>query len=212
MGSAAFITIEGTEGAGKTTQMERIKAFLEDRGHSVIVTREPGGTDIAEHIRHNLLKSVPSDTEQLTDHAELLLFFAARAQHIEQIKRWLAQGYFVLCDRFTLSTYAYQGHGRRMGEPVVADLEAMVQGAFAPHRTYVLEVPPAVSRTRVEVRGEAQDRFEQEQDAFFERVRTGFEVMARKRKATHRVIDATQPVEIVTANITQDLCDHVLGG
>lgn len=184
-----FITLEGPEGAGKTTN----RAFLAERlrvaGHEVLLTREPGGTPLAERIRELLL--TPSDEAMCSD-TELLLMFAARAQHLDQVIRpALAAGKTVLCDRFTDATYAYQGGGRGLSEERIAVLENFVQGALRPDLTLVFDLPVEVGLARAAARGQL-DRFEREGRAFFEAVRQAYLRRAARSPERYRVIDASQ--------------------
>lgn len=196
MTQGKFITFEGTEGVGKTTNMDFVEAELRAHGIDLIRTREPGGTPVAERIRTILLdpQSEPIDPE-----AELLLIFAARAQHVARVIRpALARGDWVLCDRFTDATYAYQGGGRGMSNARIAALEAEVQGALQPDLTIYLDLPVAVGLARIN--DGDRDRFEREHDAFFERVRTVYLERARSH-ARFRVIDAGHPLRAVQTEI-----------
>ncbi|MCZ6711685.1 MAG: dTMP kinase [Gammaproteobacteria bacterium] len=190
MGRGRFITIEGTEGVGKTTNLENVAELARSAGYQVVTTREPGGTSLAEDIRGLLLK-VSEETMNPT--AELLLIFAARAQHIAQvIEPALADGSWVVCDRFTDATYAYQGGGRQVDAAAIGVLEELVQGGLRPDLTLYLDVPVDIASARIAARD--HDRFEREQKAFFERVRTAYLARARDH-ARIRVIDAS--VELV---------------
>jgi dTMP kinase len=193
-----FITIEGGEGAGKSTNIGFIQAFLADRGIDLVSTREPGGTVYAEKIRNLLLDH---DDEPLDAMAELMLIFAARAQHLSQlILPALNQGKWVLCDRFTDATYAYQGAGRKLGMSKVADLENLVQGSLRPDLTLILDIPVDVGMERVAGRGEF-DRFESEQQEFFESVRQSYLELARAAPERYAVIDTCNPLEQVQTDI-----------
>jgi len=193
-----FITVEGIEGVGKTTNIEFIKNYLAQQGVELVCTREPGGTPLAEEIRELFLK--PND-EVVTSDAELLLIFAARAQHLAQvIVPALADGNCVLCDRFTDATYAYQGGGRGLNMNKVADLEHMVQGDLRPDMTFILDAPVELGLSRAAKRG-ALDRMEQEQAEFFERVRQTYLQRAQLYPNRFRVIDASVELEAVQANI-----------
>lgn len=175
-GNGRFITVEGVDGAGKTTALAHLAACLHEQGVDVVRTREPGGTELAESIRGLL---TGTDGEAPTEDTETLLMFAARAQHLERLIRpALAAGQWVLCDRFTDATYAYQGGGRGMPVGRIRSLEAWVQGDFRPHRTLLFEVPVAEGwRRRARVRGEP-DRFEEEGLAFLEQVQAGYRAQA----------------------------------
>ena len=160
-----FITLEGGEGVGKTTNLTFIRDYLQEHNIHVVVTREPGGTVLAEKIRHLLLDK---DSEAISEQAELLLIFAARAQHIKHvIEPALAQGDWVLCDRFTDATYAYQGGGRNMRISTIEWLGNLVQGNLRPDLTVLLDAPVEIGIERARERG-AFDRFESEKIGFFE--------------------------------------------
>jgi len=189
-----FITVEGIEGVGKTTNIDFIHRQLLAAGREVLLTREPGGTPLAEAIRGLLLD--PEYTG-MDARCELQLVFAARAEHLAKVIRpALEQGKWVLCDRFTDATYAYQGGGRGIETSIIAALEMLVQGDFRPDLTLLLDVPVAVGLARAGKRG-ALDRFEQEQVDFFDRVRMCYLDMAREHPARYRVINATQPLDQV---------------
>ena len=197
-----FITIEGTEGVGKTTNIAFIKQWLDDNGISFINTREPGGTPLAEEIRQVLLSN---RDEKVCSKAELLMMFAGRAQHIDQvIEPQLAQGNWVLCDRFTDATYAYQGAGREMGDDLIQSLEAMVQGDMRPDLTLVLDVPVELGLERAGKRSEP-DRFELEKTDFFNRVRQAYLSMATNNPQRYKIIDASQTLEHVQLQIADTL-------
>lgn len=189
--SGLFITLEGPEGAGKTTNREFLAERLRTAGHEVLLSREPGGTPLAERIRELLL--APSDEPMATD-TELLLMFAARAQHLDQVIRpALVAGKVVLCDRFTDATYAYQGGGRGVSEARIAVLEDFVQGTLRPDLTLVFDLPVDVGLARAAARGRL-DRFEQEGRAFFEAVRQTYLRRAALNPQRYRIIDAGQPL------------------
>jgi dTMP kinase len=193
-----FITVEGGEGVGKTTNLTFIADFLRSNGIELVQTREPGGTPLAEQIRALLLEA---RDEPVAPMAELLLMFAARAQHLEQVVQpELAAGRWVLCDRFTDATYAYQGGGRQLDLTVIAELERLVQGNFRPDVTLLLDLPVSQGLARAGARGEL-DRFEQEQLAFFERVRGVYLERAQRFPRQFRVIDASGSLGQVQANI-----------
>jgi len=198
-----FITFEGGEGVGKSTNIQAVARYLESQGRSVIVTREPGGTPIAEKIRNDLLKA--HHEEPMSDMAELLLMFAARAQHVDAVIRpALARGDWVLCDRFTDSTIAYQGYGRGLGLEKIEQLKELAQGGLEPNLTLLLDAPVDVgmqrARARAQVLAEETDRIEAEAISFFEKVRQGFLELSQ-RHSRFRVIDATAPLEQVTADV-----------
>lgn len=196
--SGLFITLEGPEGAGKSTNREYLAERLRSHGIEVVLTREPGGTPLAERIRELLL--APSDEVMGID-TELLLMFAARAQHLEGvIKPALARGAVVLCDRFTDATYAYQGGGRGLPEERIALLENFVQGDLRPDLTLVFDLPVEIGLSRAAARGRL-DRFEQEQRSFFEAVRQTYLRRAQAAAERYRVIDAALPLAEVQANL-----------
>ena len=190
----SFITVEGIEGVGKTTNIDFIHRQLLAAGREVVVTREPGGTPLGEAIRGLLLD--PAYTG-MDSNCELQLMFAARAEHLAQVV-WpaLDRGHWVLCDRFTDATYAYQGGGRGIDTGVIARLEELVQGDFRPDVTLLLDVPVEVGLARASQRS-SPDRFEQERVEFFERVRQCYLRMAKDHAARYRIIDASQPLERV---------------
>ena len=200
-----FMTVEGIEGVGKTTQVARLSQALSARGIAHVVTREPGGTPLAEKIRDLVLS--PRE-EALPPMAELLLMFAARAVHLaNHIEPNLRAGRWVLCDRFTDATYAYQGGGRGMSPEDIGRLETLVQGARRPDLTLLLDVPVAVGLERARLRdvGKTRDRFERERADFFERVRAGYLERARAEPERMAVIDVAQPADQVAAHITRIL-------
>nr|WP_215730852.1 dTMP kinase [Pseudomonas lalucatii] len=189
-----FITLEGPEGAGKSTNRDYLAARLRECGIDVLLSREPGGTPLAERVRELLL--APSDEPMAAD-TELLLVFAARAQHLERVIRpALARGCVVLCDRFTDATYAYQGGGRGLPEARIAVLEDYVQGDLRPDLTLVFDLPVEVGLARAAARGRL-DRFEQEGRAFFEAVRQTYLRRAESQPQRYRILDAAQPLNQV---------------
>ncbi|WNH51115.1 dTMP kinase [Stenotrophomonas oahuensis] len=197
-----FISLEGGEGAGKTTALNAIRQALEAHGHRVLLTREPGGTPLAERIRALVLTPDPEiAAEPLSAEAELLLVFAGRAQHVRQVVQpALAQGTYVLSDRFTDSSYAYQGGGRGLDPTFIAELERRTVG-LQPGLTLLLDVDVAVGRARASGRGEGPDRIEREQDDFFQRVRNVFRQRAAGEPERFRVIDASQDQAGVAAQV-----------
>lgn len=193
-----FITIEGIEGVGKTTNIEFIDSLLKDAGREVVLTREPGGTPIGEDIRGLLLGH---KHDGMSDDTELLLMFAARAEHLDKVIRpALAEGKDVLCDRFTDATYAYQGGGRGIAVEHIAVLETWVQAELRPDLTLLLDVPVAVGLARAGNRS-APDRFEKEKHDFFERVREMYLQRAKAEPQRYRIIDASQPLDDVQSQI-----------
>ena len=197
-----FITIEGTEGVGKTTNIEYIKQWLDTNHISFVSTREPGGTPLAEEIRELLLAN---REEKVCSKAELLMMFAGRAQHIDQvIEPQLAAGNWVLCDRFTDATYAYQGAGREMGNELIASLETMVHASMRPDLTLVLDVPVELGLERAGKRSEP-DRFALEKTDFFNRVRNAYLSMAQQNPQRYKIIDASKTLEFVQQQIAYTL-------
>lgn len=189
--AGCFITIEGVEGVGKTTNMQFVADCLRRYSLRLVVTREPGGTPIAEKIRELLLTR---EDEPLHDDAELLLVFAARAQHLARVvKPALARGEWVVCDRFTDATYAYQGGGRGLSIPRIAELERWVQQDLRPDLTLLLDLPVEIGLARAKLRSDP-DRFESERQEFFERVRNTYLERARQYPRQYRVIDASRPL------------------
>jgi dTMP kinase len=195
---AKFITVEGTEGVGKTTNINFIKSWLRQNEIKFVATREPGGTPLAEEIRDLLLK--PRD-ELVVSSAELLLMFAGRAQHLNKvILPALQADTWVLCDRFTDATYAYQGFGRQMSSELIVQLESIVQGDIRPDLTLLLDIPIEIGLERANDRGDP-DRFEQEQHDFFNRVRAGYLSLANENSDRYVVIDASQELQGVQTDI-----------
>ncbi len=203
---AQFITVEGGEGVGKSSNIAFILSYLKDKGIDVVPTREPGGTELSEKIRDVLLdaknKSMVSDTE-------LLLMFAARAQHLAVlIKPSLKKGKWVLCDRFTDATYAYQGGGRGIPMQRIAILEDWVQGELRPDLTILLDLPVEIGMQRASERS-VPDRIEQEKTHFFEAVRQSYLKMAVESPQRYRVIDASQTLEQVQKDIAAVLDEYI---
>ncbi len=197
-----FVSLEGGEGAGKTTVLDALRAALREGGDEVVSTREPGGTPLAEMIRGLLLD--PSH-EPPSAGTELLLMFAARAQHVrETILPALERGAWVLCDRFTDSSYAYQGGGRGLDVAWIAELERRVVG-LQPGLTLLLDVDVARGRERTRGRDQSPDRIESERDEFFERVRAAYRARAVAQPQRFRVIDASLPASEVAAEAVRQL-------
>jgi len=204
-----FITIEGSEGAGKTTQLTFMRDFLERAGYPVTLTREPGGTLLGEELRALLLGHRDDGMALKT---ETLLMFAARAEHLERVIRpALAAGHWVLCDRFTDATYAYQGGGRGLPMAQIAVLEDWVQGDLRPDLTLLLDLPVAVGRARAGKRSPA-DRFERETVEFFERVRVAYRDRAQQHPDRYRIVDAAPPIAIVRAQVEKLLAQWLERG
>lgn len=201
-----FITVEGGEGVGKSTNIHYLEENLARQGVELVLTREPGGTPMAENIRQLLLQV--SD-EPLTETAELLLMFAARAQHIQQlIEPALAAGKWVLCDRFTDATYAYQSGGRGIDANKVRQLERLVQGELRPDYTLLLDAPVDIGMARAGERGEL-DRFELEEMEFFKRVRNTYLKLAQESSGRYRVIDASGSLDEVQVQLHK-VCRELL--
>ena len=196
MTTGKFITLEGVEGVGKSTNIALISEFVKSGGYDVLVTREPGGTALGERVREILLDK---DEQGMTPRAELLLMFAARAQHVEEvIKPALARGIWVVSDRFTDSSYAYQGGGRQLGSDAVAALERQVLGGFRPDLVIILDLDVQAGLERASKVSEA-DRFESEEREFFERVRAAF--VSRSSEPGYHLVDAARPLIDVRAEI-----------
>lgn len=195
-----FITLEGIEGVGKTTQLPVVAAALRARGLEVVETREPGGTALGDGIRALLLDSSLPAMDAVS---ELLLVFAARAEHLEKrIRPALAAGAWVVCDRYTDATYAYQGGGRGLPQAAIATLETLVQRGLEPDLTLLFDAPLDVALGRAKARGES-DRFETERAEFFRRVRDAY--LARARAAPHRfrLVDAARDAATVSAELRE---------
>jgi dTMP kinase len=199
-----FITVEGIEGVGKSTNMAFIHSWLEERGAAVVTTREPGGTPGAEAIRNLVLDT---GRDEIPDTSELLLMFAARAAHLKNlIVPALESGSFVLCDRFTDASYAYQGCGRGLPVDTIETLESMVQGDLRPGLTVLLDGSYELSVERRVDRTET-DRFEQEKFDFFQKVRNGYLAIAEREPHRVKVIDAGQSIDAVQGAIATVLAD-----
>ncbi|MEX2523898.1 MAG: dTMP kinase [Gammaproteobacteria bacterium] len=198
MTTGLFITLEGIEGVGKSTQAEFIRHLLEKAGHTVVATREPGGTKVGEAVRSILLEGGELNIDDTT---ELMLIFSARAQHLQEVIRpALARGETVLCDRFTDATYAYQGAGRGVPPERIAVLEDYVQAGLKPDITLLFDAPVDVGLSRANHRGKA-DRFESETRHFFEKVRHGYLELAKSEPNRIHVVDAERTEEQVRQEI-----------
>ena len=194
-----FITVEGIEGAGKTSCLDLLEHRIRQRGHEVLVTREPGGTPLGEDLRRLLLGH---RHDGMADDTELLLMFAARAEHLHaKIEPALVAGSWVLCDRFTDATYAYQGYGRGIDVQRIAALETWVQGERRPDLTLLLDLPVEVGLQRAGRRS-TPDRFERQALTFFDRVRQGYLSLAASAPGRFRVIDAGQSLDEVSRQVT----------
>lgn len=208
MKAGRFITLEGGEGAGKSTMLAFIEAWLRDHGHPTLVTREPGGTELGERVRELLLHR---HELEISPETETLLMFAARAEHLARVIRPALQaGTTVVCDRFTDATYAYQGGGRGVEPARIAALEQWVQGDLRPDLTLLLDVPVSVGLGRAGNRS-TPDRFEREQREFFERVRTCYLERAAREPARFRVMDASRPPDEVQAQLARVLQEATHG-
>ena len=193
-----FLTLEGAEGVGKSTNIEFITEYLEQRGIEYVLTREPGGTQLAEKIREVLLAVHEEPMSELT---ELLLVFAARAQHLDRIiEPALASGKWVVCDRFADATFAYQGAGRGLSVETIGQLQSLVQGELRPDLTLILDLDPEIGMERAINRGKL-DRFELEQQSFFRSVRQGYLDIAEAEPERCVLIDASKPLEDVKLDL-----------
>jgi dTMP kinase len=196
--TSRFISFEGGEGVGKTTQIQRLKEYLVSLRYEVLITREPGGTEVGEAIRQVLLDKTLAGMHQDT---ELLLVFAARAEHVQTvIYPALANGVWVLSDRFADASHVYQGTGRGVDAERIDQLERWALGDFQPDLTFLLDMPVAAGMKRVHTRGET-DRFETENLDFFQRIRDGYLSRAKEFSERYRIIDAEQDLSVVTASI-----------
>jgi dTMP kinase len=204
MSRGVFITLEGIEGAGKSTVARFVYDWLTARGLSVRPTREPGGTPVAERVRQVVLEH---GAEPLSPVTETLLMFAARAQHVRSvIAPALARGEWVVCDRFTDATRAYQGSGRGVETTLIDTLAQAVHGGLTPDCTLLLDLPVALGLARARTRpGASADRFEAEAQGFFERVRSGYLLRARLEPQRFRIIDATAPLADVQQRVAEVL-------
>lgn len=201
--SGKFISIEGIEGAGKSTQLQFIADYLRTHGKQVVVTREPGGTRLGEEIRQVLLK--PTD-QPMAEETELLLMFAARAEHIKQvIEPALTRGEWVLSDRYVDATFAYQGGGRGINEQRITQLADWTLQGCHTDMTFLFDLPVALGQTRVEQRQQQKDRFELEKQVFFERVRNCYLSRAKAEPQRIKLIDASQSIEAIQQQLSQHL-------
>jgi dTMP kinase len=203
MTRGCFITLEGIEGAGKSTVARYILEWLQSRGQRAVLTREPGGTPLAERVRELVLKP---DGEAIPPDAEMLLMFAARSLHLANLIRpALARGEWVICDRFTDATRAYQGGGRGVARTTIESLAHLVHADLQPDLTVLLDLPVATGMARALARRGQTDRFEQEQAAFFERVRVAYLELARADAHRFCVVDAARDLPAVQASVAQAL-------
>lgn len=202
-----FMTFEGIDGAGKTTHIHAVAEYLRQQGQTVVLTREPGGTPLGEQLRH-LLLSVQKTAQPAPMHAETetLLMFAARREHLAAvIEPALARGDWVMSDRFSDASFAYQGGGRGVAEEKLLALEQWVHPTCQPCRTYLFDLPPAVAAQRIDTQRGERDRFEQEQASFHERVRQAYRQRAEADPKRFLVLDATQSIEVLKAQILADV-------
>lgn len=200
---ALFITLEGIEGAGKSTHMDYIAGLLGSAGRKVVCTREPGGTELGNQLRNILL--FRKSGLAISDRTELLLMFAARRQHLDEVIRpALKAGKVVLCDRFTDSSYAYQGGGRRIKPDIIRQLEKVVHPDLKPDLTLLFDLPVRLGLERASHRS-GKDSFESEEKAFFERVRKTYLNIARAEPRRVKIIDAGKGIETVRASIMKIL-------
>jgi len=207
MSRGKFITVEGIEGVGKSTNMDYVNEALVAAGIDVVLTREPGGTELGEKIRGLLLDH---RNTCMADDTELLLMFAARAQHLaEVIEPALAAGKWVLCDRFTDATYAYQGGGRGIAMERIAELEQWVQGGLRPDATLLLDAPVEVGLARAAGRPQEADRFEREKQVFFEKVRQAYLEMASRQSQRYHIIDAAESLDQVKISLNE-VINHLI--
>ncbi|MBC8518912.1 MAG: dTMP kinase [Gammaproteobacteria bacterium] len=203
MNRGKFITVEGSEGVGKTTNINHVRARLEEYGVEVVQTREPGGTPLGEEVRELLLDHRHTGMSQ---DAELMLMFAARAEHLTQvIQPALDAGKWVLCDRFTDASHAYQGGGRGIPTERITALEQWVQKGLQPDLTLLLDIEPEIGLERAGRRG-ALDRFEKEEIAFFHRVRDSYLDRARMFPERFRVVNTSMPLE----DVQQEIDGHLI--
>ena len=199
-----FITLEGSEGAGKSTALKFIENYLQQHNIMAVLTREPGGTEIAEEIRHVLL--YPASKDKMQPLTELLLMFAGREQHIQTcIKPALVAGQWVVSDRYVDASYAYQGGGRGIPVTTIALLDKLIVNEIYPNLTLLLDIPAEIGVDRAEKRGNAKDRIEQEKVEFFKRVRDAYLERAKQDPSRIKIIDASQPLESVQQQIQQAL-------
>ncbi|MFZ2509278.1 MAG: dTMP kinase [Steroidobacteraceae bacterium] len=198
-----FITFEGIEGVGKSTQLAHAAAYLRDRGVDPVLTREPGGTPLAERLRSLVLE--PRE-ESVTPTVELLVIFAARASHVAGgIRPTLQRGRWVLCDRFTDATEAYQGGGRGLSRAWIRQLARIAHPRLTPDLTFLFDAPPEIALGRVQLRGQRLDRIEAEDLEFFARVRAGYRAIAAREPGRVRLIDATGSERQVAAQVAREL-------
>lgn len=205
MARGFFFSLEGVDGAGKTTQVQKVAALLEAQGYDVCVHREPGGTEVGEGVRRLLLESA-----HLPDKTELLLFLAARSALMPTLRAEKDAGSIVLLDRFVDSTVAYQGYGRGLDVKMIEDLEPFVTDGLLPDHTWMLMVPPEVSAARRAARGDALDRIERAGADFSTRVRTGYLERAHAHHDRITVVDATLAVDDVAETVFREILVYMM--
>ncbi|WP_202081424.1 dTMP kinase [Caldalkalibacillus salinus] len=204
--SGIFITFEGPDGAGKTTQLELLAEFVKQQGLPCLTTREPGGTDISDRVREIILN--PAHTEMAPE-TEIYLYAASRAQHVhEKIKPALDKGTVVLCDRFVEASVAYQGYGLGYGEDLIRQMNELATGGLKPQRTYLIDINPEVGRGRMNGRKQTEfqtdlDRIEQKELHYHQRVREGFKALANSQDHIHP-LDGNQSIEDIQFRIRKD--------
>ena len=204
-----FITFEGGEGGGKTTQSALLRKALEQEGFPVIHTREPGGTEGAEQIRNLLVQGDAVTWEKMT---ELFLHFAARIEHVEKLLRpALAAGNIVICDRFVDSTLSYQGYGHELGAEIIQMMHSIAIGNFQPDVTFILDISPEKGVERANSRGGTDNRYEQMGKAFHARVRQGFQEIARNNPGRCILLNAANPIETIHNAILQEVISRYKG-
>ncbi len=210
MSVGLFITLEGGEGSGKSTQAKHLKRHLERAGHTVVQTREPGGSPGAEDIRALLVTGEPDRWDGMT---EALLLFAARRDHVERvIKPALQAGNIVLCDRFTDSTMAYQGYGHDLGRETIEKLNAVALDGFGPDLTLILDLPVETGLSRAMSRGGSEQRYEDMDTAFHQRLRDGFLNIAKREPDRCKIVDASRSEEVVAEKIAAIVMPFVAAG
>jgi dTMP kinase len=209
--SGLFITFEGPDGAGKSTQLQRLASFLENKDIAILCTREPGGTNISDQIRHIILHP---EHKEMVEKAEILLYAASRAQHVkEKIKPALEEGKIVLCDRFVDASVAYQGYGLGYGEDKILQINDFATGGLTPDRTYMIDLPPEKGRARMSSRKNNEfeqelDRIEQKEIQYHKQVRHGFHQLSQDNDRI-LLIDGQQSIEKIHDIINKDIT-HLL--
>jgi dTMP kinase len=197
-----FLTLEGVDGAGKSTHVQFIADFVASKGHHAIMTREPGGTELAERLREAILG------QRMDPAVETLLIFAGRADHVARVIRpALESGSWVICDRFSDATAAYQGAGNGVSQQLIESLGEVAHPGLMPDRTLIFDCPYEVASKRLSASGKKLDRFEREDRAFFERVRETYLARAKAEPARMRVIDATLPMAEIRNTLERNLAD-----